>query len=274
MKKIILTTTFITLSLLVFCQNFAGNDVELYRNKEIKVKPVEENLQKYGYHGFYTDKYLNDIFENGSGSDGSKFATKYSILANKTFKVLSYESYTNSIGKQMYRLIIENKEIGVLFYDYNPQYDLIFPFEVIGGLTLPSDFYCKYITKTFDKFTGETKYKTDSGGIFFLKVVKDGSSKVYLSINQPGATPTTISKKGLIILLDNNHKIEKTNAEIESKENGSGGYYNSTFVELSNDDINLLKTYNMTDLRLYINDGVVENPEKYKELIKCLDSYK
>lgn len=262
MKKI--TLLFLLLSAFAFSQNFAGKDVELYINKELKVKPVEANLQSYGYRGFYTDTDLKNVFSNGSGR-----SSKYESLVDKVFKVLSYEAYKNSIGTEKYKLKLENAEIGILYYDYDAKVDLLFPFEVIGGLTLPDDFYCKGITETVDKFTGETKYNTNSGGIFFLKVVKDKTSKIYLSINQPGAT-LTVGKKGLTILLENNKKIEKPNADIKANPNGSGGYYNSTFVELTLAEINLLKANNMTDLRLYVNDTEVQNGAKYKELLKCL----
>jgi hypothetical protein len=262
MKRI--TLLFLMLSTFAFSQNFAGKDVELYINKELKVKPVEDNLQSYGYRGFYTDIDFKNVFDSGSGR-----STKYSSLVDKFFKVLGYEAYKNSIGVEKYKLKIENPEIGMLYYDYDPKVDLLFPFEVIGGLTLSSDFYCKGITQTVDKFTGETKYNTNSGGIFFLKVVKDKISKIYLSINQPGAT-LTIGKKGLTILLENNKRIEKPNAEIKANSNGNGGYYNSTFVELTLAEINLLKANNMTDLRLYVNDSEVQNGVKYKELLKCL----
>lgn len=262
MKNI--TLLLLMFSAFAFSQNFAGNDVELYKDKELKVKPVEENLQKFGYRGFYSDADLKTVFDNGSGR-----SSKYLSLVNKIFKVLSYEAYKNSIETEKYKLKLENSETGILFYDYDPKVDMLFPFEVIGGLTLSSDFYCKGITQTVDKFTGETKYNTNSGGIFFLKVVKDKTSKIYLSINQPGAT-LTIGKKGLTILLENNKKIEKPNAEIKANPNGSGGYYNSTFVELTIAEINLLKANNMTDLRLYVNDSQVENGTKYKELLKCL----
>ncbi len=262
MRKII--QILLLLPIFAFSQNFAGKDVELYKDKELKVKPVEANLQSYGYRGFYTDIDLKNVYSNGSGR-----SSKYESLVDKIFKVLSYEAYKNSIGTEKFKLKLENSEIGILFYDYDAKVDLLFPFEVIGGLTLPSDFYCKGITETVDKFTGETKYNTNSGGIFFLKVVKDKTSKIYLSINQPGAT-LTIGKKGLTILLENNKKIVKPDADIKANSNGSGGYYNSTFVELTLAEINLLKANNMTDLRLYVNDSEVQNGAKYKELLKCL----
>ena len=65
MKKI--TLLFLLLSAFAFSQNFAGKDVELYINKELKVKPVEANLQSYGYRGFYTDTDLKNVFSSGSG---------------------------------------------------------------------------------------------------------------------------------------------------------------------------------------------------------------
>ncbi|MDP3946459.1 MAG: hypothetical protein Q8Q51_11240 [Lutibacter sp.] len=263
MKKLFFIVALISTTF-TFSQNFPGKEVDLLVNKELKVLPKAEAAQKYGFEGFYTDDALKNVYECCDS-----YNAKYLSLANKIFKVHSFEPYKNSIGTEKFKLKIENSETGILFYDYNPKMDMLFPFEVIGGLTLPTDFYCKDITQTVDKFTGETKYNTNSGGIQFLKVVKDKVSKIYLSINQPGAT-FSLGKKGLTILLENNKKIEKPEAEIKANPNGGGGYYNSTFIELTAADINLLKANNMTDLRLYVNDTEVQNRTKYKELLKCL----
>jgi hypothetical protein len=265
MKKTVLLLLLL-ISGITFGQNYPANNVELLSGKELKVLPKEENLQKYGYENFYTDENLKNVYESDINN---KYNSKYSSLVDKIFKVIEILPYKTILSKDEFKLLIENNETGKLYFKYNPKFDVGYPFEVIGGLKLPEDFYCKEITQTVDKFTGETKYNTNSGGIFFLKVVKDKTSKIYLSINQPGAT-LTIGKKGLTILLENNKKIEKPNAEIKANPNGSGGYYNSTFVELTLAEINLLKANNMTDLRLYVNDSEVKNGTKYKELLKCL----
>lgn len=263
MKKTILLLLLL-ISETTFSQNFPASNIELLSGKELKVLPKKENLQKNGYYDFYTDENLKKVYD-----ENNTYNSKYSSLVGKIFKVIEILPYKTILGKDEFKLLIENNETGKLYFKYDPEFDANYPFEVIGGLKFPEDFYCKKITKTVDKFTGKTEYNTNSGGIFFLKVVKGKISKIYLSINQPGAT-LTIGKKGLTILLENNKKIEKPNADIKANSNGSGGYYNSTFVELTLAEINLLKVNNMTDLRLYVNDSEVENGTKYKELLKCL----
>lgn len=264
-KKVILfiATLFSTIS---YCQVFPGDLIELLSNKELKVLSKDESLQKYGYDDFYKDEKLKIKFDCCES-----YNSKYKSLVGKIFKVISYESYNNIIGALKYKLKIENLETGILYFDYDPKYDFKFPFEVVGGLTLPEGFYCKGIEQTTDKFTGEIKTTTDySEGICFVKVEKDKKRKLYLAINETGAT-LNVGQKGLILLLENNKRIDKPEATIDVKpSSSSSGYIYSAFVELSDADLNLLITNRITDNRLFIYDGTIRNGEKLKEILKCL----
>lgn len=248
-----------------YSQNFPGNDIELLSNKELKVLAKDETLQKYGFADFYKDEKLKNKYECCES-----YNSKYLSLVDKVFKVISYEPYKNIIGTDKYKLKIENSETGVIYFDYDPKYDFKFPFEVVGGLTLPEGFYCKNIQQNTDKFTGEIKSTTDySEGISFIKVVKDKTTKIYISVNEAGST-VNVGKKGLILLLENNKRIEKPEAPIDVKVNSSGGYTYSAFVELNVNDLALLKENKITDDRLYVYDGTIKNGEKLKEYVKCL----
>ncbi len=265
MKKLILLFA-LMISSLNYAQNFPENDIQLLENKELKVLEKDVTLQKYGFEGFYTDEALKKKFDLNNS-----YNSKYESLVGKVFKVISYEPYKNLIGKDKFKLKIENAETGILYFDYDPRFEHSFPFEVIGGLTLPADFYCKKIKIETDKFTGETKSNTDySEGISILKVEKDKTITIYLSINTTGST-LNVGKEGLILLLENNKRIEKPEARIDAKVNTSGkGYVYNAFVRLTPEDIKLLKENNITDARLYIYDSIIKKGFKIKEYLKCL----
>jgi hypothetical protein len=263
-KKTSFFILFIILSYRIIGQNFVGNQIELYNGKTLKVLPKKESAQKYGFDCFYSDSNLTSKY-----ACCESYNSKYSSLVNKEFKILDITAYESKYLGKKYKFKIENSEIGIIFFDYDPKFEHKFPFEVVGGLSLPNDFYCKEITSSYDKFTNETIYQTNSKGISFSKFVKENSPMFLMSITQPGAM-YTIGKKGLIILLENNKRLEKPEAEIKANQNDYGGYYNTTTIELNQEDIKLLCGNKITDLRLYLTDSEVENPQQYCELLKCL----
>lgn len=264
------------LSLILFCiisanifslaQNYPGQDVELLVGKEIRVKEMDESLQKYGYDGFYKDDNLKKKF-----ACCQNYKSKYKDLVNKTFKVLSFEPYSNSIGTNKFKLKIENSETGIIYFDYSPEFEHSFPFEVIGGLNYPEGFLCKHIEETKDKFTDKVTYNSPiNEDIILYKVYDKGIESIFMRISVYGST-VNVNKTGVIILLENGEKVEKPNAEIKTEVSKfSKGYSYSTFIKLEEKDIEKLIQSPITDVRLYIYDGVIKNGLKISEYLKCL----
>ena len=147
----------------MFAQNFAGNHVDLLIGKEIKVLPI--NNKDYGYKGFYKDEKLLKTYKK------KILYSDYDSLIDKVFIVKQAIPYVNEINDKCFKLVLDNKELGVIYYDYNPIFETDFNFEVIGGLKLPDDFYCENITKEIDKFTGEIKYRADYNGLSIVKTI-------------------------------------------------------------------------------------------------------
>lgn len=250
----------------IFGQNFPGNDVQLLLGKELKVKELSTSLQSYGYDGFYTDSKLKKKY-----ACCQSYNSKYESLAGKIFKVISSEPYTDNIGKNKFKLKIENSETGIIYFDYNPKYEHTFPFEVIGGIEFPDGFFCKDIEEAQDKFTQDITFRSPiSEGISFIRVKKGSSMNTYLSIRVHGST-VNVDGKGVILLLDNGNKIQKPDEKIDVEVSSNGsGYTYSAFINLNESDIALLTQNKLTDVRLYIYDGNVRNGGKLMEYIKCI----
>lgn len=238
--------------------------IYLLINKEIKVEGKSVGLQKYGYADFYVNDKLKRKYDCCES-----YNSKYSGLVGKVFRVLSVQSYKNSIGVVKYKLKIENPEIGIIYFNYSPKYQHSFPFEILSDLDLPDDYYCKYIKTTTDKFTGDiTSRSVISEGITLMKVTKDDSSKIYMSIKEYGST-LTVGKEGLILLLENGQKISRPNAKVDVEAN-KNGYTYSVFIELTEPEIQLIMGNNITDNRLYIYDGQIKDGAKLSAYLECL----
>ncbi|WP_395049750.1 hypothetical protein [Flavobacterium sp.] len=249
-----------------FSQNFVGKHVDLLIGKQVRVLPMKDELnQMYGYKGFFKDEKLSKTYDKSSPY------SKYKSLVNKNFTVTKAIPYTDEIQDERYKLVLENKDIGILYYDYNPTYDRDFLFEIIGGIVLPADFYCEEIEKSIDKFTNAIQYKASTGDLVSIfKIEKNGSKSFYLSIGVYGATVSGLNEKGVILLLKNNKKIEKPDERLDTKYDGDLGYLYSAFIKLNDSDLELLKNNELTDARLYIFDKSYSDNYKLIEFLKCL----
>jgi len=282
MKRIFTIIAIMLFNAVTFAQkpdtaiNFPGKYPELLIGKQLKVLPIDKEYQGFGYNGFYKHKNYEkeiasaDVLPAKYASVNNIGGSKYSSLVDKIFTVSSVEPYIDIIGNNKYKLKIENTEIGILYFDYDPKYEFNFPFKVIGGLTLPEGFYCNGITTKIDKFTGDTTYTTEvSEGTTFIKVKNGNKSVIYLSKNQPGNT-LNVKEKGFYLLLKNGFKIEKPDAPIDVEANDSGGWVYNAFVILNENDLKLLTTNEITDDRLYIYDGTIKYGKTLMEYLKCI----
>ncbi len=265
-KKNLLLIGLLISGLSLLAQNFPGKDVELIVGKEIKVLEKAESLQKYGFEGFYKDPDLKRKY-----ACCQSYNSKYDELVNKVFKVISYEPYTNNIGTDKFKLKIENKETGIIYFDYSSEFEHTFPFEVIGGFDYPKGFLCRDISEKIDKFTGDSTFNTPiENDISLIKVKSKKGVTTYLSVNVFGST-ANVGIKGAIFLLENGIKIEKPEAEIKVKVSSYGkGYTYSAFIPLNSDDILKFSTNLITDIRLYVYDSKIKDGKKYLEYFKCI----
>lgn len=265
MRKLFLL--FITCTcMLAYSQNFPANNVELLNGKQLKIKEVKESLRKYGFRDFYNDKSLK--YNKVYGVKGYGSQTEYDSLAGKVFNFISATPYKNSINKERFIFEIENPTTGIIYYDYDPTFESEYPFEVIGGLKYPENFFCNEIEISTDKFTGETRINSPLSGVYFVKTKKTTESHTYLFLRTSGST-ANVNIKGVIILLDNGMKIEKPDCKIDV-EVGQSNYLYSCLIELNNKDIQLLTANKMTDYRLYVYDNTIKNGNTLMEYLKCI----
>jgi hypothetical protein len=279
-KLVILLFLFSTFNL--FSQSFPGEDANLFLNKIVKVAEFDESLQKYHYKNFFNtfdiekkelpnDKKKNKPF--GSGLSYSP-VSEYSKLVGKEFKVTNvYELEKKySFSKKEFVLELQNQELGIIFYKYNSKYEHDLEIEVVGGLEFPEGFYCKDLSIEEDKFEKvKRSYSPYVSGVSFMKNEKGGKVSIYMSIRESGAT-LNVNEKGLYLLLENDKRISRPNAEIDVDAGSGSNYVYSAFIELSKKEIDLLLNNKITDDKLYIYTGEIgtESAKKIQEYLKCI----
>lgn len=244
---------------------FPGNDTALIAGKQLRVKPLLPEIEKYGYEGFYKDDRLKKVLECCDGK-GSKHAS----LAGEIFKVVSITPYESTLKRIKFVLKLTNDRFGTVYFDYEPRFEHMWDFEFVGDLNLPNDFFCRGIDSLYDKFTGETTYMTNySDGIRFVKVRGAGKSSYFITKNTPGKTLNT-GEKGFYILLANNKRIDKPDVKVKADAGPYSGYVFSVFTQLTDADLDLLLNNEITDTRLYIYDSQIKDGKKLIEYLKCL----
>jgi hypothetical protein len=265
-----------------FGQSFPGDNPELLLNKTVKPKEISESLQKYSYKNFFLEfnkekkQFTKNEKKNKPFPLGPSYSlvSDYSKLVGKEFKVIAiYEIVPKySFSNKEYAIEIENDEIGTIFYKYNPEYEHSFELEVVGGLDYPEGYFCKKIEHKVDKFENkETFFTPTENGISFIKTIENGKSNIYLSVRVNGST-LNVNEKGLFILFSDGTKISKPAAKIDVDVSSGSGYVYSAFINLTQEEMNLLTKKSITDTKLYIYEGTVDNESavKIKEYLKCL----
>lgn len=247
------------LSLNSFAQNFPGERVELLKGKTIKVTPFDSEVRsKMGYYGFYKDAALEKIYKkSGNG-------TPVNELVGKEFKVVSIQPFVTALKENLYKLLLENAETGNLYYKYNPQQSASFPFEVVGGLEVPSDFYKDYVKR--DLIEGVHVTQTKNMESIEFKSFKMPSGTVFSGyINRPYSDSPG---EGATITFKDNSKIEKPEAVLEKYQSGNTIYFKAKFY-LTAEECNKLTNNEIISVKA----GNVEKNIKDGSLIKGVFKY-
>jgi hypothetical protein len=257
-KYVLLLLSLIFFSFHALAQ-FPADKVYILLNTEVEVASKEKSQQQYGYDRFFVDEGLKIRYILKSGP------TPYDSLVGKKFKVIDiidFERY----GERKYKLKLENPKIGVLYYDYDPTIKLIYPFIY----TNERIDYCSQLTKTIDKFDDKTTIDTPLlNSISFTKVISNKVSKLYMSVAQNGTT-LNVGKMGLTILFSNGKRLSKPIAKISVDAGSEGGWNYSSFISLLPTDLKLLSENIISDVKLYIYEGSIDNGLELKELLNCL----
>lgn len=245
MKKIIVVFALL-LSLSAIAQDFPYRNIELLIGKEVQIIPLNESELKYtkGYEDFSIDIKGRNIYER----NGGLFVTKGEALSDRIFKVESIES--NPIYDNVSMLKLKDSKGEIIYYKYKQ--DSLTPFKILGDIVLPEGYYCQYIEETTDKFTGEQTFKVNREYMYELTKSKKGKTVKYTLYLEYSVDKFTTGK-GVIILLENNKRIEKPNLPVKMNDLKRTPHF-SAIIDLTPDDIALLKENKIIDFMLFKYD--------------------
>lgn len=260
MKKFTFLLLFLSITLMA--QNYPNKMPELLLGKQVKI--IESQMSsnpKYGYTHFFADTLPKQYMPNGRGY------SERTALLGKQFTVTEIRDKTPKKARPMYRVKLEAPDKSVVYYHYSPSRGPSdYPFEVIGGLDYPPDFYCSYLEK--DELTNNERYIAQLENGSLTKNVVDGKISYSLEVVEFLVSEGKM-EKGIALILDNDKYITYKDAVvIPSYHNGKEYKYRRDF-DLTAKEIELLKKHKILGVR--IADKVIKMPngEKLQEILKC-----
>jgi len=131
--------------------------------------------------------------------------------------------------------------------------------------------FCSDITITTDKFTGETSYNSpDIDNISFIKYKKKGVISQYVSIYIYDSYLSGYNNYGVTILFKNGKKIIRKTQKIDVNYSSGSTWGYSAFFSPNANEINLLKSFEIEAVKLYIFDSNISGGNTIKRYANCV----
>ena len=130
---------------------------------------------------------------------------------------------------------------------------------------------CSEISRQVDRFDNQVTIRSPLiQKITYSKIIEENKEYIYLSIRIPGRTLNT-GLNGVILLLKSGEKVSWKNQRVDTNYNSfSDTWEYSSFTLLDNEMINKLIKDPITDVKLFIYDSSIENPEKFSSYLECI----
>jgi hypothetical protein len=267
----------IAMSTLLNAQSFnaiyMGADVSFYKASKITLDSSVYSLS----HMFYDNlEKTKELYADGVYSPDEKynFNTKKESLLGKVFIVDSIIE-DNAHRRCIFELVeINTKE--KIYFIYNIKYcSSSYGFPFLTSKEFKKEDFCGKLKTTKDDFTDkvsiDSPFEKDGADRIQLSKVKNANNiTYYLYLTATGSTPN-VGIEGVILLLDDNTKINKPDVSVDVKVSGTSYEY-SALVPLTLAEVGTLKTKGIDKYRLYIYDHNLSfgMTEKFKMYFQCI----
>lgn len=267
----------IAVSTLLKAQSFnavyMGADASFYKGSKITLDSSVYSLS----HMFYDNlEKTKELYSDGVYSPEEKynFNTKKESLLGKVFNVDSIIE-DNAHRRCIFELVeINTKE--KIYFIYNIKYgSSSYGFPFLTSKEFKKEDFCGKLKTTKDDFTDkvsiDSPFEKDGIDKIQLSKVKNANNiTYYLYLTTTGTTPN-VGVKGVILLLDDNTKINKPDVSVDVKVSGTSYEY-SALVPLTLAEVGTLKTKGIDKYRLYIYDHNLSfgMTEKFKMYFQCI----
>lgn len=134
---------------------------------------------------------------------------------------------------------------------------------------------CDQITRTVDKFTDDITFQTPNNDIVFYKSILGGkpdSEDYFIQLFAVSDNLTILDPRGVIILLSDGTKLKFPDTKIRytPRENILDGYIVDAFIMLKKEEVEKLRTFNITDYRLYTHTMEYGAGDRLVNMINCM----
>lgn len=259
-----------------FEKNYLGRDFRDYQGAKFKFE--EETYVSKLRNSFYLDieeakEYMgqSSLFTNDD-KEVQLQQLKKIVFTVMAFYNQSGETLADGVFDLRPILQLEGNDLNTYYFAYDARKEMYFPFLV--SLNIEGIDFCSKINQKKDDLTGKTAWssptnKNDIYGPSVLLIENDGKKDIYLSLSTIGST-LNVKEKGVIILFEDGTKIERPNAQIETDVAKNNDWRYSTFLTLSEEELDIISTKRMTKFRLYIYDGNVNGSEQFMNFSRCI----
>jgi hypothetical protein len=262
MKKLFTLITLLFIATVAAQVSYPYKRPQLLAGKEVKVLPyVKFYPDQTGYYGFTTAPNFYHVY--AEIKKDSQY-TKPEALEGRIFKVIEVTKDESDKDSFYVRLLGDKGD--TLYYNYTlSTQESSFPFEVIGGLDLPADFYCDYINRGVN--IGE--YSTRSGDVTFTRerfdtpAEKKAKAAKEYEVRIKFYGNASQLDRGLTLFFDNGKSIVRKNEVVLSKLDNGTLYKHETSIILTKQEAELMATANLTGFKIL--DLTYTDPPKYKK---------
>ena len=252
---------------------YMGNDFNFYKGSKLTLDSNCLSLSNLFYDKLEKIKglYPDDVY---SPDETYNFSTKKESLLGKVFSVDSIIE-DKSLRRCIFQLVeVTTSETIYFIYDTKRCTSRLgFPF--LTEKVFRKEDFCGKLKTTKDDFTDQVSvdspFEKDWSDIIKLSKVKNGNTTSYYLYLTTTETTPNVGIKGVILLLDDNTKINKPNVSVDVKVNGTSYEY-SALVPLTLAEVGTLKTKGIDKYRLYIYDHNLSfgMTEKFKMYFQCI----
>lgn len=204
MKSILLVFTFL-FSLTATAQiDYPNLRPELLEGTTVTIRKLSGTVLDKEYKGFYAEKSVSKPYKGNRHLNPE-------VLEGRTFKVLAVEPYNSELFAKENRWIrledTTSKEI--VYYQYRLKGNYLeYYFIVDGGLKVPEDFFCDYVTG-WNTATGNYLELEVPGAVTLERRADNGKISYSLTASiYMGTLPATTDEGAIVIIMANGNRIE------------------------------------------------------------------
>lgn len=245
--------------------NYPGTMPELLKGKTVKVVSTTTS-KNMGYPDFYSTLTSEQRKVYMPVTESSLY-TKVTALQGEYFKITQADQIT-FIDKQRTRLTLEGKNNLKIYYLYNEKFEYDYPFEVIGGLTVPDGFYCRDKTVHKSEYGTTEEVATGYGSSVSKDTDSDGTSYTIYFILFGARRVNPVSEATLVLEKGETLTVKTNDIAAEFIKDKSYRYH--VLFSPKGELVDQLKSKKITSIIIDDLEMPIATGQKIQGVVNCL----